>query len=500
MPVSCRFFTALQTRVTACVIGWLAPWVLLTGAGHAWAGPTAVLPRSGAGTASSPQDTSQTAATRVDSVLRRVVRANEPGIAAVVVSRGRTVFRGAVGMADLTRGVPMQANHRFAVGSVTKSLTAAAFLTLVEEGRIALDTPLSTYLPDYPSGGRLTARQLLSHTSGIPDLLEMAPYMTRIRDEVTLQDLVGFFRDEPLASEPGTRWAYSNSGYYVLELLIERVTGLSWEEFLTQRVLAPSGMVNTIFARDRGGVPDLAHGYRKVGAAWENPLEMSYSHLRAAGGLITDLDDLVRFQAALFGGRLLARGTVDRMLEPTALRDGTTAAFGLGWFLGDLAGRRTAYHGGYIFGYVAHMLYLPSDSLFVALLSNREDRLANPGMQRLAEAIALAALGPPPEARPRQAVALPLESLRRLAGEYRIAGGGPGAGTTRAVVLEDGSLFYDQGQGRRTRMLAESDTLFFFQGAVSLVTFAVAPDGSVTGMVLHQGGIGGRRIVFARVR
>lgn len=214
-----------------------------------WASVTARMPdrlaASTAVAAPSRQDTSRAAAARVDSLLRRAITADEPGVAAVVVERGQTVCRGAVGMADLTLGVPVRPDHRLAIGSMTKSLTAVALLTLVEERRIALDTPLGTYLPDYAGGDRSSVRQLISHTSGIRRLHSLDRYWTRIHDDVTLQDLIGFFRDEPPESEPGTQWAYNNSGYYLLGLLIERTTGLSWEEYLTRRVLAPAGMTRT---------------------------------------------------------------------------------------------------------------------------------------------------------------------------------------------------------------------------------------------------------------
>jgi CubicO group peptidase (beta-lactamase class C family) len=294
---------------------------------------------------------------------------------AVLVARGDSVlYERGFGEADMEWGVPNAPDTRFRIGSVTKQFTAALVLQLVEEGRLALDGHVRDYLPEYPAetGGRLTVHHLLSHTGGVPNYTAQPGFMDGpARSTFTTDAFVATFSGLPLEFEPGTRFAYSNSGYFLLGALVERVTGQTYEAALRERILVPLGLTDTGYDRTGRILGRRAAGYRKAGTGYEHAAYLDDSIPHAAGMLYSTVRDLHRWTRALHAGRPFRRPeTLARMTTPVL--DGY--AYGLGVADAPLGERtvRVVQHSGGINGFASMLTYLPDDGTTVVVLDNTE--------------------------------------------------------------------------------------------------------------------------------
>jgi CubicO group peptidase (beta-lactamase class C family) len=300
---------------------------------------------------------------------------DNPGLAVEVVRNGEVLFQGGYGLADLDRKTRIDPDTAFHMASCGKQMTAVAILMLVEEGRIDLDKPAARYLPEMRGwGGKVTVRNLLQHTGGIPDTygaLEEQGGVPTGTDALKL--LAGWKR---LDNPPGTQFAYSDAGYDILGTLIRRVSGRSYPEFLEQRIFRPSGMKATfVYDPKRLKTAKRALGYdRAFGGRWvlddDSPLNLLYG----SGGVYSTVTDLARYDRALFGNQLIRPASLAEMFKPTVLADGGIIPYGFGWSLSTAADGTPYYaHSGNWLGYTAYYLHFPKDNLAVMLLSNRSD-------------------------------------------------------------------------------------------------------------------------------
>lgn len=351
------------------------------------------------------------AVARIDSLARvPIEQGTAAGLVLFVVHRGDTLLARGYGRADLENDVPMRTDQVFQYASITKEFTAAAVLALVADGRVELDAPIARYLPEAPLRGQtVTVRQLLSHTSGVVDYAESPRLRSLKALDLPPDTLLAVAAETPFYFPPGEQMRYSNTGFVLLGMLIERVSGRPYAEFVTERVLRPAGAAGAHFCEPRRVVPHLARGYTRspTGLA---PAEYISPHVPyAAGGFCGTAGDLAAWNAALHGGRLLSPALHAEMVRPARV-SGRTGRYGLGVMIGRIAGRPAYHHGGDIFGFTTYTAYFPDDSLNVTVLFNtqgpaRPDAL----VARVAEAL----LGPVP---PAPAVAAP--DLAPLAGVY----------------------------------------------------------------------------------
>jgi len=294
-----------------------------------------------------------------------------PGVAALVVKDGRPILRKAYGMANVELGVPARPEHVFRIGSTTKLFTATAVMLLVDEGKLALDAPVSRYLPDAPPHwNKVTIEHLLSHTSGIPNLsMDSGYWRTTARLEHTPEELVAPARARPLEAEPGTNFSYNNTGFHLLGLIIEKVSGKPYYRFLDERIVRPLGLRHTGEGSDTTFIPGLVTGYRKGPAP---AALLSNSNFYAGGGLVSTVDDLAAFMIALQAGKLVSPAGVRRMNTSYVLPDGKASGYGLGTWLREVNGRHLVGHGGYIINFYSE-LEMDVDSGIVAVTLHNGD-------------------------------------------------------------------------------------------------------------------------------
>ncbi|MGB3182645.1 MAG: serine hydrolase [Cyclobacteriaceae bacterium] len=318
------------------------------------------------------QDSNLTA--RMDSLMSANYHADEPGATVLVKKGDQVLLRKAYGMADMELGVPLKPENVFRLGSITKQFTAAAILMLREEGKVKLDEPLTTYLTDYPAetGGKVTVRHLLNHTSGIPSYTGMPDFSTYIREDLNLDGLIAKFKDLPLEFEPGTEWSYNNSGYILLGAIIEAASGKTYEEYIEEEIFAPLGMENSYYGNVSDIIPGRVEGYKRSGEEIQVAGYLSMNLPHAAGSLLSNVDDLTTWNEALKGESLLPRAALEESWTPAKLSDGTDTGYGYGWLLGESGGKRVIEHGGGINGFRTIISRVPDEDLLVVILQNRE--------------------------------------------------------------------------------------------------------------------------------
>ncbi len=320
--------------------------------------------------AADAQNSSATPDSVGDYVRSEMQKQHIPGLSLLVSKGGQIVRAEGFGLANVELQVPVKAETVFQSGSMGKQFTATAVMMLVEEGKVALDDPLTKYFPDAPaSWEEVTVRQLLSHTAGFTDYPEKFDF----RKDWTEDELLKMVEAIPLAYPPGTKWDYSNLGYLTLGILIHRVTGEFYGDFLQQRIFQPLGMQTTRIISEADIVPNRAAGYRLVKGELKNQEWVApMVNTTADGSLYFSILDLAKWDAALYGEELLKRSSFDLMWTPVKLKDGSPNkdGYGFGWFTENRRGHRVVSHDGAWQGFQTTIARYVDDRLTVVVLTN----------------------------------------------------------------------------------------------------------------------------------
>jgi CubicO group peptidase (beta-lactamase class C family) len=209
--------------------------------------------------------------TRVEAILSKTFTTNAPGAAVILVKDGKVLFREAYGLANLETQTPMRPEMVFELGSVTKQFTSTAILMLAEQGKLSLADDIKTYFPDYPDkGATITVEHLLTHTSGIKSYTDEQSWLEKWRQDMTPQQVIALTEGAPLAFPPGSQWHYNNTGYTMLGTIIEKISGLSYADFIRGHIFEPLGMVHSRYGTFAAVIPNRAAGYTKGSNGWEN--------------------------------------------------------------------------------------------------------------------------------------------------------------------------------------------------------------------------------------
>lgn len=303
----------------------------------------------------------------VQAAMRRL---HVPGLALLVARDGKVVRAEGYGIANLEHRVAVKPETIFQSGSVGKQFTATAVMQLVEDGKVRLDDPITDYLGEAPSAwASVSVRQLLSHTAGFGDYTSRFD-MRRDYDEEQLLQLV---KATPLEFRPGQGWKYSNLGYVALGIMIHRVSGKFYGDFLQERVFRPLGMTTARVISEADIVPDRAAGYVWAGGGWKNQDWVSPTlNTTADGSLYVSILDLAKWDAALYGKTMLKRSSLAQMWTVAKLANGEPNAgeYGFGWFVHQHDGRRLLEHDGEWQGFSCHIARYVDDRLTVAVLTN----------------------------------------------------------------------------------------------------------------------------------
>lgn len=328
----------------------------------------------------------------IDEIMMAPIRDGQiAGASAAVVHRGETIAVRGYGWANLELRVPTPENAIYEIGSITKQFTSAGLLQMQEQGLVDLDADMATYLPDFPTqGNRITVRELLDHTSGIRGYTEMAaarPYFVR---RVPRDSLLALVAAHPFDFATGEHEIYNNSAFYLAGMILEDASGISYEDYVEQRIFAPLGMDRSHYCSETEIHQGKVTGY----AAGEDGLAhkgyIVHNIPFAAGSLCSSAGDLATWLGALHGGEVLTADSYRQLIEPGDLNDGTRLRYALGIAVSDVLGHRAIHHGGGIDGFLSESLYLPEEELAVVVLMNTT---ALPGPSALAYEIVEAMVG-----------------------------------------------------------------------------------------------------------
>ena len=308
---------------------------------------------------------------KVDAYIHTAMAKRQiPGLALLVVRDGKIIKQQGYGFSNVELQVPVKPGTLFQSGSMGKQFTATAVMMLVEEGKVGLDDPLTKYFPEAPAfWSKVKVRNLLSHTGGFGDY----PDKFDFRKDYTEDELLKIVESIPLAYEPGSKWSYSNLGYLTLGVLIHRVTGQFYGDFLQQRVFKPLGMSTTRVMSEEDIIPNRSSGYRVVKGQLKNQEWVSPTlNTTADGSLYFSIKDLAKWDAALTARKLLKPESFDLMWTPVKLSDGkpNKDGYGFGWFIHDAHGHRVIEHEGAWQGFTTNISRYVDDKLTIVVLTN----------------------------------------------------------------------------------------------------------------------------------
>lgn len=310
----------------------------------------------------------------VDEYVKQQMEARHiPGVSIAVVQDGKVVLARGYGMANVELAAPATEETVYELASVTKQFTATAIMMLIEAGKLSLDSRVTEVLDNLPAAwNQVTVRHLLNHTSGIKSYTGIPDFFKTARRDYTKTDLIKLVTDLPMDFAPGEKYAYNNTGFFLLGMIIEKISGKDYDTFLRERIFQPLGMT----ASRHNNMRDIIRG-RAQGYAWENGALRNCEYLSptqpfSAGALVSSVLDLAKWDAALYTDKLLKQASLAQMWTPTKLNDGKTENYGFGWATDVYRTRKRIAHGGGIQGFSTYIARFIDDKVTVIVLTNRE--------------------------------------------------------------------------------------------------------------------------------
>ena len=318
----------------------------------------------------------QSKSAKIDKLMSQYAEYGQFNGSVLVAEKGKVIYKKGFGMANMEWEIPNQPNTKHRLGSISKQFTALLILKLVEEGKLKLDIPISTYLPNYPknTGDIITLHHLLTHTSGIPNYTSFPNFFKEVsRNPYSPETFVKQFAELPLQFAPGEKFAYSNSGYFLLGYIIEKVSGKTYEKFLQETIFTPLKMNNSGYDNSSVILKNRASGYEKNGKNYINTSYIDMSIPYAAGSLYSTVEDLYLWDQSLYSNQLLSAKSMDLFFGSHI--DTGRGKYGYGWNINDVPNLSTdnlrmVEHGGGINGFNTVISRIPSDKNLVVLLNN----------------------------------------------------------------------------------------------------------------------------------
>ena len=412
-------------------------------------------------------------------------QANRHFMGTVLVAKGgHILLEKPYGMANLEWNVPNTVDAKFRLGSITKQFTATAILQLAEQHKLSVQDPACNYFDSCPEAWKkITIHQLLSHTSGIRSYTDEKDFdkPPSIRIPKTPAEILLLSKDKPLEFDPGTKWKYDNSGYIFLGIIVEKVSGEKYANYIKKHIFDPLGMSNSGYDDTAVVLSHRASGYQPCGDTFCNSDYIDMSLPFAAGSLYSTVDDLYKWDRALYTDSILSKASRDLMFT-AVLHD-----YGYGWMLGRMANHKQIGHGGGIPGFATYIARFPEDDATVIVLSNNV--AANTGA--IAGALAGTLFGEkvnlPGE---MKRVSIDASILDRYAGTYQV-------GPLLITFTNEGGHLMASPKGQGTlEAVPSSETQFFIEQVGAVLTFTPGPDGKAQEVKLEQGGatISGKRV------
>ncbi len=396
----------------------------------------------------------------IDSIIKAYAAINKFNGTALVHYQNNTVFEKSYGWQNAEKKTPNQNKSVYQIASLTKSFTALVIVKLSEEGKLSVKDPISKFIADYPRGNEITIEHLLTHSSGIYEALRNKEYFRLLHTGkiINKNEELSFFKNEPLDFEPGTNFSYSNSGYILLGIIIEKVTGLSYEDAVRKIILTPLKMTHTGF-----DYPALKSQYKTVPYSYISITRQKKSEIwnpsltGPAGQIYSTVADLYRYYKGLKDHKIVSKEAFKKATTPYL------SGYGYGWFIDDLYGKKLINHGGNIEGSTSYFAMLPGDDLCIILLNN----ITSKRLERAGNTIFAAMLGQSytlPQ--PKKEITLNSDLLKKYAGNYELSDD-----EVIHILYENGQLYMQNNNEPKVRMLAEKENIFFLHDDDTEISF-----------------------------
>jgi CubicO group peptidase (beta-lactamase class C family) len=370
-------------------------------------------------------------AAEVDKVFADFTKPGSPGCAMAVARDGKLVYAKGYGLANIEENVPLTPDSVFDIGSTSKQFSAASILLLEKQGKLSVSDDLRKYIPELPDyGKKITILNLLNHTSGLRDYLVLFELAGINSDSVTTDDeaLTLVSHQKSLNFDPGSEWLYSNTGFFLLSVVVKRVSGKSLRDYAAENIFSPLGMTHTQY-RDSHTllIPNRAMAYDPIEKSQGFTFNVSYFEQTGDGAVHTTVGDMLKWDENFYSGQVGGKPFLDEIQQPGQLHSGKTLDYAKGLFIGNYRGLRTVRHGGAWGGYRADLLRFPEQHFSVVCLCNRSDSRPGKRADRVADVYLNDLMKPkepkkkerdPEEPEHRPAVPVSADGLAHYAGDY----------------------------------------------------------------------------------
>jgi CubicO group peptidase (beta-lactamase class C family) len=411
---------------------------------------------------------------------------NAPGAVILVAKDGVPLFRKAYGLANVELNVPNKPEYIFAIASMTKQFTAVCMLQLVQQGKLSLQDDIRKYLPEFNTHGRvITIEHLLTHTSGIPNSEAKPEFDQRKVLEQSQEEMLAFIMNDPLLFEPGSDFSYNDSGYYLAGLIVERATGMRCNEYLQKNIFQPSGMKSTTVATREQAIPLFVTGYDAASDTVFRPAEyFSWKWNQGLGDVLTSVDDMLKWDEALYTDKLVKRDLLEKAWSSFVLTDGRKTNYGYGWVLSKYQDLEVILHAGGMPGFASFVVRIPSQHIFVVVLSNNGGGPVGSLALRIAPRLAGKVLSKPST---RSLSAGQLSEYvgvydKRYAAGWMILSNFSRDKFYRYLTVQD-TLLYSEWRGEsKTALMNVGKDLFVFKGSNNYVRFQRDNNSKITAL------------------
>jgi CubicO group peptidase (beta-lactamase class C family) len=415
----------------------------------------------------------QVTTAKLDSVLKLETMGHAFNGSVLVAQNGKIILEKGYGFKNKKENLLNTANTQYQIGSITKQFTSAIILQLVASKKMTLQDKLSKYIPGYPVGDSITVEQLLTHTSGIYNYTNDGNFMRdRSEHPIARDSLLAFFEYKPLDFSPGTKWSYSNSGYILLGMIIEKVTGKSYFRVVRENIFEPLGMWHSGFDFTHLKNVDKATGYAGDLAVPVGIVDSSVSF--AAGAIYTTVGDLYKWDRALYTNQIVDQALLQKAFTVYQ------SSYGYGWMIKESYGKKTVQHGGGITGFASYILRVPADQICIIVLTN----VASDAPSKISNEINGLFNGKMPEmATERKEIIVDTLTLKKYVGEYELTP------SFHLFITFDNGLLQAQATGQgKNALFAEKDNFFFLKVVDAQIEFITGADGKTDHLILYQNG------------
>lgn len=418
----------------------------------------------------------------VDNIYSSLKGKDYPGIAVLVAEEGKVLYKKGFGYADVKNKIPVTPDTKFRIGSVTKQFTAAAILKLQEKNLLSVNDKLSKFIPDFPKGDEVTIHQLLTHTSGIHSYTGESDFVDRVTKTISPDSLVAEIKRDAYDFKPGEKMMYNNSGYFLLGYIISKVSGKTYENYLKETFFDPLKMENTGVHYAGISLKNEAKGYSKVNNKYDEALNWDMSWAGAAGAMYSTVDDLLKWNEALYNGKVLSQASLKAAQTPAILSTGEQPAmqYGYGLMFSKYRGEDIVSHGGGLHGFITQLAYYPKEKMSIVMFSNTAEPDVNFDPNKIAEAFLWSKLEK--QVSYTEASVKPA-NLQPLTGRYDLMGQ-----LVINVTTENNKLFAQLSGQPKFEIFPLKEDEFFWKVVEARIKFLKDSSGAYNQAILFQNG------------